>query len=61
MGNKSSYKDSLLLPETKFPMTASLPQMEPGILASWYERDIYGKLRKARAGKPKFVLHDGPP
>lgn len=61
MSNKSAYKESLLLPKTNFPMKASLPQMEPEVLKGWYEKDIYGQLRKARAGHKKFVLHDGPP
>ena len=55
------YAQTLYLPQTDFPMRAGLPQKEPEILARWKEIDLYGKLRAASAGKPKFVLHDGPP
>jgi len=55
------YKDTVFLPKTDFPMKAGLPQKEPGILAQWRERDIYGTLRKTRAGREKFIFHDGPP
>jgi len=56
-----SYKETLNLPKTKFPMKANLPQREPEILKQWLEGDLYGKIRAARKGKPKYVLHDGPP
>jgi isoleucyl-tRNA synthetase len=55
------YKDTVFLPKTDFPMKAGLPQKEPGILARWNEQDLYHKMREARAGRPKFILHDGPP
>lgn len=55
------YSKTLYLPETTFPMRAGLPVKEPEILAYWEKIGLYGKLRAARAGKPKFVLHDGPP
>jgi len=55
------YSASLYLPKTDFPMRAGLPQKEPQILARWAEIDLYGKLRAAGKGRPKFVLHDGPP
>jgi isoleucyl-tRNA synthetase len=42
-------------------MKAGLPQKEPGILAKWQEQDLYRRLREARAGREKFILHDGPP
>ena len=42
-------------------MKAGLPQKEPAILARWQEQDLYGQIRKARAGREKFILHDGPP
>ena len=58
---KPGYKDTLALPKTDFPMKAGLTATEPQILARWSETDLYGKMRKARAGKKKFVLHDGPP
>src|SRR5215210_3477283 len=55
------WKDTVNLPRTDFPMKASLPTSEPATLARWKEMDLYGRIRKARAGAPKFVLHDGPP
>ncbi|MGD9888384.1 MAG: isoleucine--tRNA ligase [Halothiobacillaceae bacterium] len=58
---ESAYKATLNLPETEFPMRGNLPQREPVTLATWQEKNIYARLRKARAGQPKFVLHDGPP
>ncbi|WP_158807926.1 isoleucine--tRNA ligase [Beijerinckia sp. L45] len=55
------YAKSLYLPQTEFPMRAGLPKKEPELLARWSEIDLYGKLRAAGQGRPKFVLHDGPP
>jgi isoleucyl-tRNA synthetase len=55
------YAKTLYLPQTEFPMRAGLPQREPEILARWNEIDLYGQLRKRAKGRPKFVLHDGPP
>ncbi|QFU74829.1 isoleucine--tRNA ligase [Halioglobus maricola] len=57
----TDYKATLNLPKTAFPMKASLAQREPARLKQWAEQDIYGKIREAAAGRPKFVLHDGPP
>jgi isoleucyl-tRNA synthetase len=57
----SDWKDTLNLPRTEFPMKANLPTSEPETLARWNAMNLYGKLREARAGAPKFVLHDGPP
>jgi len=57
----TDYSKTLFLPQTEFPMRAGLPQREPEILKSWSEIGLYGKLREASAGRPKFVLHDGPP
>ncbi len=54
-------KNSLLLPKTDFPMRADLVKREPGRVAHWERLDLYGKIQAARAGKPAFVLHDGPP
>jgi isoleucyl-tRNA synthetase len=54
-------KSTLNLPETAFPMKANLPQNEPARLAQWVAQDLYGEIRKARAGAPKYILHDGPP
>ncbi|WP_315779022.1 isoleucine--tRNA ligase [Bradyrhizobium sp. SZCCHNPS1003] len=55
------YSKTLYLPQTEFPMRAGLPQREPEILKYWNEIDLYGKLRETAKGRPKFVLHDGPP
>jgi isoleucyl-tRNA synthetase len=55
------YSKTLYLPQTEFPMRAGLPTSEPKMLARWNEIDLYGKLRETAKGKPKFVLHDGPP
>jgi isoleucyl-tRNA synthetase len=55
------YKDTLNLPRTDFPMKADLPKREPALLADWDRAGLYGAIRRARAGRPRFVLHDGPP
>jgi isoleucyl-tRNA synthetase len=55
------YRDTVFLPKTDFPMKAGLPQKEPAILARWQEMGLYQRLRDARAGADKFILHDGPP
>ena len=55
------YSKSLYLPQTDFPMRAGLPQKEPELLARWREIELYRRLREAGQGRPKFVLHDGPP
>ncbi len=57
----SDYKDTLNLPNTAFPMKANLAQREPQRLAQWAEMDLYGQMRKRAAGRPTFMLHDGPP
>jgi isoleucyl-tRNA synthetase len=54
-------KATLTLPKTDFPMKANLPQNEPTRLARWAKLDIYSQLRKTAAGKPSYLLHDGPP
>ncbi len=59
--NKTDYRSTLNLPDTPFPMRGDLPKREPGWVKEWDEKGIYKKLRDVRAGKPKFVLHDGPP
>ena len=61
MAETSDYKKTLNLPETAFPMKANLPQNEPKRLDVWREIDLYARIREASAGRPKFVLHDGPP
>ncbi|MCL8206950.1 MAG: isoleucine--tRNA ligase [Actinomycetia bacterium] len=55
------YRETLNLPTTPFPMRADLPRREPERLAAWQAADLYRALRAARRGRPKFVLHDGPP
>jgi isoleucyl-tRNA synthetase len=55
------YSETLFLPQTDFPMRAGLPQREPEILKRWAAQGIYGKMREKAKGRPKFVLHDGPP
>ncbi len=57
----AEYKDTLNLPKTKFGMRAGLAKKEPAILERWEREDLYGKIRTARAGRPRFVMHDGPP
>jgi isoleucyl-tRNA synthetase len=52
---------TLFLPETAFPMRAGLPKMEPTMLERWARIRLYDKLRESAKGRPKFVLHDGPP
>ena len=54
-------KDTLLMPNTKFPMRGNLPNKEPGFLQRWEEMDLYNKILEKNAGKPSYVLHDGPP
>jgi isoleucyl-tRNA synthetase len=55
------YSRTLYLPTTDFPMRAGLPQKEPEILARWARENLYAGLRQSGKGRPKFVLHDGPP
>jgi len=57
----ADWKDTLNLPRTGFPMKANLPASEPETIARWEAMDLYGRLRAARQGAPKYVLHDGPP
>ncbi len=55
------YKSTLNLPKTDFPMRANLPVREPAMIARWDEIGLYRQLLQANAGKPQYVLHDGPP
>jgi isoleucyl-tRNA synthetase len=55
------YSETLFLPKTDFPMRAGLPQKEPEILDHWRRLGLYERLRAASRGRPKFILHDGPP
>ena len=54
-------KQTVNLPRTAFSMKANLAQTEPKMLARWDGEDIYGQIRRARAGRPTYILHDGPP
>jgi isoleucyl-tRNA synthetase len=54
-------KSTLNLPQTPFPMKANLPENEPKRLASWQQQHLHAQIRAARAGAPKYILHDGPP
>ncbi len=58
---KRDYSETLFLPQTEFPMRAGLPQREPELIARWNKTDLYKRLRETAAGRPRFVLHDGPP
>jgi isoleucyl-tRNA synthetase len=55
------YRSTLNLPDTPFPMRGDLPKREPGWVKEWEDKGLYKRLRDARLGAPKFVLHDGPP
>jgi isoleucyl-tRNA synthetase len=55
------YRDTVFLPQTSFPMRGDLPKREPQILARWDQMDLWSRLRAASQGRPKFILHDGPP
>ncbi len=57
----SDYKQTLNLPKTDFPMRGNLAKREPEMLAQWESNDLHGEIRAASAGRPKFILHDGPP
>ncbi len=55
------YSETIFLPQTDFPMRAGLPQREPLLLKRWSEIGLYARLREVAQGRPRFVLHDGPP
>ena len=57
----ADYKDTLTLPRTDFPMKGNLAQREPEMLRRWQQQDIYALVRERRAGREKYILHDGPP
>ncbi len=61
MSNKPNKRSDLNLPDTPFPMRGDLAKREPNWIADWQQRKLYQKIRKAAAGRPKFILHDGPP
>ena len=55
------YKNTIITPQTSFPMKAGLPNREPGMLAKWEEQDLYNAMLEKNKDLPPFVLHDGPP
>ena len=57
----TDYKSTLNLPRTDFPMKANLPGREPERLQRWAEQGLYARIRAQRAGKPRYILQDGPP
>jgi isoleucyl-tRNA synthetase len=57
----TDYKASVFLPKTDFPMRAGLPKKEPELLKRWADMKLWDRLRADSKGRPKFVLHDGPP
>ena len=57
----ADYKDTLNLPDTPFPMRGDLAKREPQWVTQWQEKGVYRRLRQLAAGRPTFVLHDGPP
>jgi len=58
---KADYRATLNMPDTPFPMRGDLAKREPGWIKQWQEKKLYEKIRKASAGRPQFILHDGPP
>lgn len=57
----TDYKNTLNLPDTRFPMRGNLAKREPSMLQRWYKQDLYGIIRQAKKGKKTFIIHDGPP
>lgn len=55
------YKETLLIPKTKFPMRGNLPNKEPVRRQAWEEAGVYDRVQERTEGRPLFVLHDGPP
>ena len=60
-GAKPDHKKTLNLPDTPFPMRGDLAKREPGWVREWQAQKVYQRIREARRGQPKFILHDGPP
>ena len=58
---KTDYRSTLNLTDTPFPMRGDLARREPGWISEWQRTKLYEAIRKASAGRPRFVLHDGPP
>ncbi|MBK6008999.1 isoleucine--tRNA ligase [Ramlibacter ginsenosidimutans] len=61
MTDKTDYRATLNLSDTPFPMRGDLPKREPGWVKQWEDEGLYKRLREARCGRQKFILHDGPP
>jgi len=61
MSKEKKYNETLNLPQTDFPMRGNLPQKEPEILEKWSRMDLYEVVQEKTQGRPKFILHDGPP
>src|SRR5690348_4713588 len=57
----TDYKKTLNLPDTRFPMRGDLARREPLMLKTWRDKNLYQRIRGICKGRPKFVLHDGPP
>jgi isoleucyl-tRNA synthetase len=57
----ADYRKTLNMPDTPFPMRGDLARREPGWVKDWQEKQLYRKIREASKGRPRFVLHDGPP
>ena len=57
----ADYKETLNLPDTPFPMRGDLPKREPQWVNQWQQKKLYQRIREISAGRPRFVLHDGPP
>ncbi|RLM48443.1 hypothetical protein DVK06_18125, partial [Halorubrum sp. Atlit-28R] len=60
-GNKPQSKYPVNMTETPFPMRGDLAKREPHWVKEWQEKKVYERIRRASAGRPKFILHDGPP
>jgi isoleucyl-tRNA synthetase len=58
---KNKYRDTLNMPETAFPMRGDLPKREPLWVKAWQDGQLYERIREVSKGRPRFVLHDGPP
>ena len=61
MSEFMDYKQTINLPRTRFPMKANLAQREPAMLQAWEQAELYRRIQEHTAGRPLFVLHDGPP
>ncbi|MEO8660958.1 MAG: class I tRNA ligase family protein, partial [Bryobacteraceae bacterium] len=61
MALEIDLKKTVNLPKTDFPMKANLTTLEPKLLERWEGEGLYARIRKERAGRPLWVLHDGPP